>query len=194
MVMMAGCYKDPAYTDLSSSFTVTTNRDLKANFASYKTFHISDSVRFISEKSKDSVIMGGDAKTLVDAVKSNLIARGYTFVLRNAKPDLGINLIVIRDVDAGVIYPGWWYGYGYWGWWGGYYPYYPYAIPYVITSGNVVIDMVDVKAAPTDQKLTTIWNAFIGGGLASTTSMNVTLSVEGINQAFTQSAYIQTTH
>lgn len=194
MVMMAGCYKSPDFDDLSDNFTVSTNRDVEANFANYKTFHVSDTIAFASSNPKDSIIVGADAKTVVDAVKANMAARGYVFVARSAKPDLGIKVGALKDVDAGVIYPGWWYGYPGWGgWWGGYYPYYPYGgVPYVITTGNVIVDLVDLKNAGATPKLTVLWNAFVGGSLATTSGVNAQLSVDAINQAFIQSPYLKT--
>jgi hypothetical protein len=200
MVMIAGCYKDPSYDQLSSNFTVTTNRDIKADFSTYKTFFISDTVAFTSSNPKDSILVGAEAKTLIDAVKANLVARGYTSVARTAKPDLGIKLGVLKDVDAGVIYPGWWYGYPGWGW-GGYpgwdYPYYPYypwgGVTYVITTGNVITDIIDLKNAASTQKLNILWTSFVGGSLGTTTNVNVQMAVDGINQAFIQSPYLSAT-
>jgi hypothetical protein len=192
MVMIAGCYKDPSYDQLSSNFTVTTNRDTKADFSTYKTFYVSDTLAYASTNPKDSILVGADAKAIIDAVKSNLVARGYISVPRAANPDLGIRVGAVKDVDAGVIYPGWWYGYPGWGgYWGGYYPYYPYGgVAYVITTGSVIVDMVDLKAVVTTNKLTVIWNVVTGGSLSTTTNTNVQRSVDGINQAFIQSPYI----
>jgi len=195
VVMLAGCYKDPAYEDLSSNFTVATNRDLQSDFGTYKTYFISDTVAFRSSTSKDSILPAAEAKKLVDVVKSNMASRGYTFVPKSAKPDLGINLGALKDIDVGVIYPGWWYGYGGWwggGYWGWYYPYYyPYSVTYVITSGSVVLDVVDLKNAAANQKLVIIWTAYVGGGLATTTSVNTELAINGLNQAYVQSPYVQ---
>lgn len=195
MIMIAGCYKEPLYNELSTNFTVTTNRDIEVDFSNYQTFYISDTVSYATDDPKDSVIVGADAKALVDAVKNNMIARGFTFVSRTSNPDLAINLGAIKDIDAGVIYPGWWGGYG--GWYGGCYYgycypyYYPYPITYVVTTGNLIVDMVDLKNAAPKQKIVVIWNAFVGGSLSTTTSVNIQLSVDAINQAFKQSAYIQ---
>jgi len=194
IVMLAGCYKDPLYDELSSNFTVVTNRDTKAVFSSYKTYYISDTVAYASSKPTDSFLVGAEAKMLVDAVKSNMLARGYTFVPRTAKPDLGVSLGAIKDVDVGVIYSGGWWGYGGWygGYWGGYYPYYPYyGIPYAISQGSVVIDMFDVKNSAASHKLTVIWNLYSNGGISTTTSINFQRGVDAINQAFTQSPYIK---
>ncbi|HTE23316.1 DUF4136 domain-containing protein [Flavitalea sp.] len=194
VVMLAGCYKEPAYEELSDNFTVTTNRDLEVDFGTYKTYFISDTVPYHSGTSKDSMLPAAEAKKLVDAVKANMSTRGYTFVPKAAKPDLGVSLGALKDTDVGVIYPGWWYGYpGWWGggYWGGYYPYYPYSITYVITSGNVIVDIVDLKSAVPKQKLVVIWNAFIGGGLATSTTVNIDMAIDAIDQAFVQSKYIQ---
>jgi hypothetical protein len=195
LVVLAGCYKDPLYNELSNNFTVTTNRDIDIDFSAFQTFYISDSVSYASDNPNDSVIVGADAKAVVDAIKNNMIARGYTFVARTSSPDLAINVGAIKNIDAGVVYPGWWGGYG--GWYGGCYYgycypyYYPYPVTYVLTTGNVIVDMVDLKNATPKQKLEVIWNAWVGGNLSTTTSVNVQLTVDAINQAFKQSAYIQ---
>src|SRR5918993_2824540 len=98
MVIFASCYKEPDYEDLSDNFTVTTNRDT-VNFGAYKTYFISDTVALTSGTSKDSLLPPAEAKRLVDAVKSNMAARGYTFVPKAAKPDLGINVGALKDID-----------------------------------------------------------------------------------------------
>jgi len=196
--MIAGCYKDPNYDQLSSNFTVVTNRDLNVQFSNFKTYYVSDTVAFTSSASRDSFLLGADAQAVISAVKTNMNARGYSFVPKSSHPDLGLNVGVIKDLDVGVIYPGWWYGYpGWWygGYWGWYYPYYyPWGVPYVISSGNVIVDMINLKdltVVATERKLPVIWTGFGGGGLGSTNSVNTQLVVDAINKAFIQSPYIQ---
>src|SRR5689334_25161875 len=118
---MLACRKTPDTSQLTNKFVVITNRDATANFGSYKTFHISDTVAYISNTpSADSIIVGAPAAALVNAVKTNMAARNYTFVARTANPDLGLKITAIKQLNAGVVYPpGWW-----WGYWG--YPGYCY--------------------------------------------------------------------
>lgn len=122
-------------------------------------------------------------------------ARGYTFVPNNhTHPDLGLGLTAVKNLNIGVIYPGWWWGY--WGgcYWGycGYPPYYPwYPVFYSITTGTLVLDMIDVKNAGTDGKLNVPWGSVMSGGLGYTDN-DFALLIDAINQSFAQSPYIQT--
>jgi hypothetical protein len=54
-------------------------------------------------------------------------------------------MTALKDLNLGVIYPGWWWGYWgcYWGWC--YYPpYYPwYGQIYTIPTGTLILDMID---------------------------------------------------
>jgi hypothetical protein len=192
---LASCRKTPSLDQLTNKFVVITNRDSKANFTTYDTYHISDTVAFISNSpGADSIIVGANALQLVNAVKTNMNARGYQFVARTANPHLGLRLVAIKQVEAGVVYPpGWWWGYwGYPGWcyYGCYPPYYPYPVAYKYNVGDLIIEMLDVKNAGGNHNLKAIWVSDVGGVLSSTTQTNFNMAVDGINQAFMQSPYI----
>ena len=191
------CRKTPDTSQLTNKFVVITNRDPNANFSSFKTYYISDTVAYISNTpGADSIIVGAVAASLVNAVKTNMNARHYTPVARTANPDLGLKLTAIKQLNAGVVYPPGWWG-GYWGYpgycyWGCYPPYYPYPVAYAYNVGDVILEMIDVKNSGANHNLTRIWIMEAGGVLSSTSQTNVDLSVSAINQAFTQSPYIQT--
>ena len=158
---------------------------------------VSDTIAAITTNPNDTLWFDDDAKQLVNAVKTNMDARGYTRVLSNhANPDLGLGLTVIKDLNLGVVYPGWWWGY--WGgcYWGycGYPPYYPWyggGFVYTVPTGTLVLDMIDLKNANTSEKLTVPWGSVMSGGLGNTAN-DIQLGVDAINQAFTQSPYLQT--
>jgi hypothetical protein len=189
------CRKIPDTGQLSNSFVVQTSQDKSANFANYKTYYISDTIA--RHGTADSIWFDNNSQQLVDAVKTNMAARGYTFVSSpHSSPDLGLGLTAIKDLNIGVIYPGWWWGY--WGgcYWGycGYPPYYPWyggGIVYSIPTGTFILDMIDLKNASADTKLTEIWGSVMSGGLGNTAD-DIALGVEAIDQAFTQSPYVQT--
>ncbi len=127
MFLLLACRKVPDLSQLSSNFVVQTSRAPDANFGDYQTFYISDTIGYISTNPKDSILTDDAAKQIVAQIRGNLEARGYRYVPRVARPDLGVNVVAVKDVDVGVVYPGWWYGYpGYWDpwYWGWYYPYY----------------------------------------------------------------------
>jgi hypothetical protein len=195
-VVVLACRKTPDTSQLTVNFVVQTSKEPNADFGSYKTYYIADTIARITTDPNDSLWIGPDAKQLVDAVKGNMNARGYTFVAtRYSHPDLGLGLTVLKDLNITVMYPGYWWGY--WGgcYWGycGYPPYYPYYGPvvYSVPTGTIVLDMIDLKNAATNEKLYVPWASVMSGGLGYT-SDDLQLGVEAINQAFDQSPYIQT--
>lgn len=194
-IVISSCRKTPDFDQLSSEFVVVTNRDNTANFGNYKTFYISDTVANLGGTGADTILTDANAQTLVQTVKDNMTARGYTFVARSANPDLGLQIGVVK-VNTTVAYPGWWDGYyGWWDpwYWGWYYPYYyPWTTVYSYSSGSVIINMYDIKNAQAKQNITGIWNNINFGALGSNTSSNLTRAVNAINQAFVQSPYVKT--
>ncbi|MBN9299483.1 MAG: DUF4136 domain-containing protein [Filimonas sp.] len=192
---LGACRKEPDFSQLSSNFVVVTSKDPAATFSQYKTYYISDTVGYISTSSTDTILVGPSAQALVKAVKDNMTARGYQFVPKNANPDLGINLGVVKNVNAGVVYPGWWWGYpGWWDpwYWGWFYPYYyPYTVTYVVTTGTVISDLIDLKNVAASKQLKVLWSAVSGGAVGSDVNTNLQRGINAINQSFTQSPYIK---
>src|SRR5689334_20722216 len=97
-----GCLKTPDFNTLSTNFVVVTKTDSLANFSSYHTYYISDSVAVISSVIGDTMIKSASSQKLVDAIKTNMNNRGYTFVTKAQHPDLGINLGVVKTTNVGV--------------------------------------------------------------------------------------------
>ena len=192
------CKSSPDLDKLSSAFIVSTNRASTANFSGYTTYHIPDTISFVSnDNDDDTLIVGAPAQTIVAEIKKNMNARGYTFVSRPAIPDLAMRAVAIKQVNTGVVYPpGWWWGYpGYPGgcwYWGCYPPYYPiYPTVYQYTVGDFILETFDVKNAESNNNLQAIWLVQLSGVLSSTSSTNVQRTVDGINQAFIQSPYLK---
>ncbi|MFL9483701.1 DUF4136 domain-containing protein [Chitinophagaceae bacterium LWZ2-11] len=198
LILFGGaCRKDPNFDQLSSNFVVVTNVDQNANFANYKTFYISDTLTYLSNTSTDTILFDNNAKQIVAAIKQNMAARGFTFVPKSAQPDLGINAGIVKNTNAGYVYPGWWGGYPgwwdpwYWGW-PSYPYYYPWTVAYVITSGSVIVDIVDLKNAARTKIIDVLWSDVSSGALGSDINGNLQRGINSINQAFAQSPYIKT--
>jgi len=170
---------------------VQTSKDANANFGSYNTYSISDTIKLRTTSPNDTVWDDADAKQLINTVKSNLDARGYTFVERGNHPDLGIGFTAVKDLNVGVVYPGWWWGYyGCYWYYCGYPPYYGYGAVYSIPTGTLILDMIDLKNAISQGKLDVLWSSVMSGGLGNTND-DLQLGVEAVDQAFAQSPYIQ---
>lgn len=196
-LLFSSCRKEPL-NDMTEdeSRIYVTNYDQQADFNSYKTFSIVDSVAVASNGGGKKELTDYDTKLLA-SIRSNFQARGYTLVDRSASPDLAVNVSRINTTNTQVnYYPGYWSGYpGYWdaGYWG--YPGWDYYFPsyYSVSRYNeksVVIDVLDLKAPPKDEnKLTAVWNAMLRG-TGVWNSNNIDTMIKAV---FDQSAYLKTT-
>lgn len=191
------CRKIPDTNQLSNEQVVATDRDMAANFSGYSTYFISDTVSVVANNPNDSILTGALAQQMVNAVKTNMNNRGYTFVARTANPDLGFRLTVIKDVTRTAVCGGWWDG-----WWG-YYPpcywgccycgyYYPWCTSYTYTVGTSTLYMFDLKNLGSNHNIRAIWGATAFGVFSTTNNQtNADLTTTAINQAFSQSPYIK---
>lgn len=197
--VLFSCRKEPDTEDLKLEQVVATDRDLAANFSSYATYFISDTVSIVASVSADSILTGPMALQLVTAVKTNMNARGYTFKTRaQGLPDLGLRLTVIKDITRTAICGGWWDGwYGYYPpwYWGCYYCggyYYPWCTTYTYTVGTSTLYMFDVKNQGANHNLRALWGATSFGVFSTSNNQtNADLTTNAINQAFTQSTYLK---
>ncbi len=114
MALSPACRKSPDTSQLSAEFVVQTSRDPEADFGNYQTYYISDTIALATTNPNDTIWFDNESKQLIDAVKANMSEMGYTLVPRGSNPDLGLGLTAIKDLNLGVVYPGWW-----WGYWGG---------------------------------------------------------------------------
>ncbi|NML20741.1 DUF4136 domain-containing protein [Pseudoflavitalea sp. G-6-1-2] len=171
VLVLAGCTKDPLknMTEEESRIYIT-NRDSTANFSSYATFSVSDSVAVINNNKLEKKSLTDADAAFINATKANLQSRGYTLVTKDQHPDLGINISRVYNTYTGIVsYPDYWGGYPgiwdpwYWGYpgygygWGGFYG------VYSIKEGALSIDALDLKNAAADKKIKGIWNGLIRG-------------------------------
>jgi hypothetical protein len=171
-LLISSCRKEPLndMTEEESRIYVTNYNDT-ADFTSYKTFSIVDSVAVISNRTDDKKELTEYDVKLLNSLKTSLQGRGYTLVDKAAKPDLAVNVSRIDNTTTSIGYdPGYWAGYpGYWdsGYWG--YPGYDYWFPsyysvFRTREKSVVVDLLDLKNAPhADNKLNAVWNAMLRG-------------------------------
>ena len=197
LAAVISCRKVPDTSELSNEQVVATDRDLAAKFSDYSTYFISDSVSVVANDPKDSILTGPLALQLVNAVKTNMNARGYTFRPRaQGLPDLGFRLTVIKDITRTAVCGGWWDGWWgwyppcYWGYCGGYY--YPWCTTYTYTIGTSTLYMFDIKNAGTNHNIRALWSATMFGVFSTTNNQtNADLTTTAINQAFSQSPYLK---
>jgi hypothetical protein len=193
-VTFFSCRPEPEAVDLVDQLVVSTNYDNTANFSSFTTYAIpTDTIGFISETSPDTIIVASKStfpRPVLQTINSDLQARGYSRVNRNQNPDIGINVLVVNDLNVfqDVVYPN-----NYGGYYGGYYGYnswysYPYVQTYAYNTGVLIIEVVDLKHLTPDNKVKVLWTAYMGD-VYSTLDLE-RQAVDAIHQAFTQSPYL----
>ena len=192
----AACEKDPDMGKVDSQYLVYTNYDKQADFNKFSTYYLPDSILIIGNSAKPEYWKGAEAADILNAYSQNLEARGFMPAADKESADLGVQVSYVMSTYYFTDYsqPEWWWGYpgywgsGYWGNWGGWY--YPYAVNYSYSTNSFITELLDLTVAEgADKKLPVVWTSYMSG-LAYSSSVNKTLAVNGVNQAFKQSPYL----
>lgn len=193
----AACEKEADWSKLDNKYLVYTNYDQQADFKSPATYYIPDSILVIDNSQKATYWKDENAQEIIRAYTDNMDARGYTRTDKREDADIGIQVSYVRSTYYFTDYghPEWWWGYPgywsapYWGNWGGWY--YPYAVSYSYSTGAFLAEMVNLQAPQgTDKELPILWTCYMSNLLGASAAKNTKLAVEGVNQAFAQSGYL----
>lgn len=208
ILLLASCQKEPDLSNLSNEFVVFTNYDKEAQFESFNTFYVPDSVLVIGKDDKPSYWTTSEANDVIAKLVSSMESRGYTRTKDKGSADMGIQLSYVESTHHfagynGADYPYWWWYYpGYWhpGYWGPswgdswYDWFYPYPVTYSYSVGSLLVEMVNLKT-PTPKiagaKLPILWTSYMSGLLSGYGKLDIQLAVSAIEQAFVQSSYIK---
>lgn len=205
LLALASCEKDPDFGKLSSDLVVYSDCDAEARFGDYATYFLPDSILDVASREarywKDE-----NALSIIGEVERQMDACGYTRITdpeRKAEADLGVQVSYVSETNQVVTggYPGYWGGwwdYGFWGsWWGGWY--YPYPVTYSYDTNTLILEMVDLTSAQGAQqageegeahRLPVVWYATAHGYQHGNNRVNMRLLLDGVAQAFRQSAYL----
>lgn len=189
-LLWQGCRKEPLnHLDNDETRIYITQYDTTANFSTYRTFSVADSVALLVNGQSVGMELGPAESAFIRSLDSAMEKVGYTLVSREASPDLAINLTHISTNYVGVTYfsdyGDYWDG-GYWGYDYGYgFPYY-YAA-YQINQEALAFDMFDLKNAAANKQLKDIWSALIKGEDIFNTA-NVSAEVDTV---FAASPYLK---
>lgn len=202
VLLWTSCHKEPSLSDLDNDFIVETDYDSSAQFNSFTTYFIADSVLIIGGDKEPRYWVNNESSEIINTFIKNMNTRGYTRTMNKEEADLGMQVSYISTDTYGYDYmddPYWWWDYpGYWGpgyWgpgWGGWY--YPYPVIYRYRTGSLLAELVDLKARvprDTNSNLTVVWSAYMTGLLSSSNQINMQLTVRAIDQAFSQTPQIQ---
>ena len=188
IIGITSCSKYPPDVErVQEDLAVISNWDVKQDFSSYDTYWMSDSI-YYKDGNDSGWVDNARTGSITAEIRKMMTKYGYTSFSGSGRPDLVINVTLIKNTNVNVYYP----YYPYWGYWG--YPYNPYYwygyYPYVTTYsvGTVIIDMADVKNS-TGNKVYIIWDAVIRGLYTGThTTQQIQQSVD---VAFDQSTCFQ---
>lgn len=128
-VTLASCEKDPDMDKLDNNYLVYTNYDKKADFKTFETYYLPDSILVIGDKENAEYWKDENAQEILSAYVANMNSRGYIRVDDREEADLGLQVSYVRSTYYFTDYgrPEWWWNYPgywdapYWGNWGGWY-------------------------------------------------------------------------
>src|SRR5258705_12796387 len=132
VTIVTGCSKDPLnHLTEDESRIYITNHDSTANFTSFNTFSIADSVAIVNNNQPGGKDQSAYDAQFISALKAAMVKQGYTLVDKHNNPDLALAVTVISNDYSGIIsyndyggyYGDYWDPY-YWG-----YPGYSYYYP-----------------------------------------------------------------
>ena len=191
------CRKEPDMSDMDGRYFTCTNYDASADFSSYDTYFIPDSILIVGDNEEPVYAKNDAARKIIATFVSRMDSCGYTRADEIGKADLGLQLSYIEQTRYFLDYAGstWWWGYpgywdpffwGDWGYWG-----YPYPITFSYSSHSLLAEMVELNAPQgAEEKLPILWTSFIGGEQNSY-FYNLHAMMDGIEQVFEQSPYLQ---
>lgn len=199
-LLVTACEKTPDTGKLDDDYLVYTDYDAETDFAKFTTFYVPDSVLIIDNSSnKPKFLYGTPASELIIAnYVKGMEQAGYVRTLDKSNADLGMQVSYVEETYRFRYYNNypWWYGYpwywsfGYWGNWGGWY--WPYSIIYSYSTGSVLGELVDLTLPEsTSKQLRVVWSSYISGLLNNDGTLNTTEVKQAIEQAFSQSPYLE---
>jgi uncharacterized protein DUF4136 len=181
-VFGAGCYPDRL--DTTSYDVVATVRDTTAIFNTATTFSVPDSITHLIPPAQDNISHALDLQ-IINQVRINMVAAGYTEVADPTTADLNLLLAVSTTEYQGYYWSDWCSFYGWYYPYCWYYP--PYWGTYSYTAGSLFVVMAD-KRALSAGNVPLIWLG-VGNGLVTGTATAARVTA-AVDQMFDQSPYI----
>lgn len=189
--LMWGCYPGgPEYYDEYD--IVYTNYDKDFSFSGKNKYAIPDSVVKVTGNAavgKPIEYVNATYNNIIlDRIKANMSALGYTLVTDTAQADLIIFPAVLAVSYSTYYYDYWSYYYGYYYPYGGYYGY-PVEVTYNV--GSLLMDMISKNDVNPANKSRFVWTGVVNGLAEGSTADFTSRIKKTIDQAFTQSQYLQ---
>ena len=202
--LVAGCAPTSPSDEALQSSIVVTLRAPDTDFGAYRTYYLRPEIRELTTDGTGSATVAASiAQPLLDETNKQMAARGYELVEEKSDADLGVEMIYVSSQWVSTYCYSWWdpYYWGYAGWY--YYPYYNCGASTWQT--NTLATMLTTLEPSRDRDVTppvtqppqppqVLKGIWFGGvsGLVISASDSLQKGIDGIDQAFAQSPYIQT--
>lgn len=194
--LVVSCY--PKGADNVEDYDVAmTNYDKSADFSTFTTFSMPDSIVYFSNDKNTTIDHQFDA-AILKVVNDNFTKLGYQKVENPTETNMPSFVVMVSgfsNVNYAYFVDNWynnwnWYWNGWWPGWGydPYYPWYPVGV-YSYRTGSIAVEMVSTTPR-SDNKMNIVWTGIADGLLqGNKTSIQSRITKE-INQCFTQSPYL----
>jgi hypothetical protein len=195
-LVLCSCGLDSGFNSIADFDVTVTLYDDQFEFGDIQTYAMPDTVAHLGADDGSSVDTTYD-QLILDELAYWFGEMGY---VREEDPEAnGADVVVLAGVtstewEVWISYP--WYDWGYWGDYSGYSYYYP-PCPgcggsYKFTTGSLLVIMEDRNAADEDEEtIPVIWAAGMNGLLEGSAVSIGNRIVDGIEQAFVQSPYLE---
>jgi len=188
--LLMSCYPDYGL-EIKDFDLVATFKDDAADFQTYRTFFLPDSIREITDGGIAGVSDIEFEQQVLDAIANEMEACGYTRVSTAEASDVAL-YPGHSSSSTFSYYPGYW-----WGYYGWYYPWYGYGggYSYSYTTGSLFITMIDnAKFNSQSQILGAVWAGAANGVLDNSTGADIKArTLNAVHQMFDQSPYLRLT-
>jgi len=183
-MLLNSCYPDYGLT-VEDFDVVATFKDDAANFQTYNTYFMPDSVQKLFDGLLGSPINSQLDEAILTEIENQMQSYGYQKVNNQANADLYL-FVGITTSESYVYDPGYWGGY--YGW---YYPWYGgYAYSY--STGSLFLTLIDkVKFNDANKIVGAVW-AGTANGVVEDSKANIKVrTLNSIDKMFNQSPYLK---
>lgn len=188
--LLMSCYPDYGL-EIKDFDLVATFKDDAADFQSYSTFFLPDSIREITDGGVVGVSDIAFEQQVLDEIANEMEACGFTRVNTVEASDVAL-YPGHSSSSTFSYYPGYW-----WGYYGWYYPWYGYGggYSYSYTTGSLFITMIDnAKFNAQNKILGAVWAGAANGVLDNSTGADIKArTLNAVHQMFDQSPYLRLT-
>ena len=195
--LVVSCYPEGA-DNVEDYDVAMTTYDKSADFSTFSTFSMPDSIVYFSNDKNTTVNHQFD-DAILQVVRNNFVNLGYQEMANPTetdKPNFVVMVSGFSNVNYGYFINNWynnwnWYWTGWWPGWG-YDPYYPWApiSVYSYRTGSIVVEMVSTTPRA-DDKIPVLWTGIADGLLQGSTAPIQSRVTKELNQCFNQSPYLK---